>query len=326
MLKATDVGYSHSKGLDTKGNRVIIQSVWGEIQETVYHSGLSQNGLTAQIKTDDGQWLIGKDAIEQSIYQTRRQDRYWIETPEYRALHLFLLSEMTTATNAHVDLITGLPVAYFPDRKSLESKLLGSHNISRPGRPAQRINIDTVEFIPQGLAAVFCEALDENGRVLDNEISAGYVGLLDIGGHTVNVSTFNELRSIAKQTTSINAGMWTVVSEVAKRINAAYPGQELHGHETIKVMQHGTIRQRGRNVDVNSIIYDVVDPFVQRILGEASQVWGEAARLDAILIAGGGADVVGSAIVNQHSQARIVPNPQWANAEGYLRFGKRLGL
>jgi plasmid segregation protein ParM len=149
------------------------------------------------------------------------------------------------------------------------------------------------------------------------------VGLLDIGGHTVNVATFTELREIARQTASIDAGTWGPLAEIGKRINAAYPGQELRGHAVVEAVKRGTIRHYGEERDISGIARDVLRPFARRILAEASQVWGSAAQLDALLIAGGGAEVVGPTLATEYPHARVVANPQWANVEGYLKFGRR---
>lgn len=325
MLKVTDVGYSHSKGIDSAGKRAIIESVWGEVQRVDFNrDDLSTNGHVTQIGTEKGEWFLGQSALEQSRFVTRRQDPDWIFTPEYLALHLYLLSEMTQATQATIDLVTGLPVGDFGNQGKLKAILQGTHKITRPGRKAQQITVNKVICLPQGLAAVFSEALDDSGKIKPGPMANGMIGLIDIGGRTINVSTFKELRAIPTQTLSIDAGMWSVLSEVEKRVNSAYPGQNLHGHETIEVLQQGFFKRRGIPQDVNGIIYDVVSSFASKILGEASQVWGGAMRLDSLLVCGGGAAAVGPVIMEQHPQAKVIKNPQWANAMGYLKFGKRV--
>lgn len=321
MLVAIDIGYSHAKALSVDGRRVMFPSVVGEVQQM--EMNLSGKDGYIQLNTNEGEWFIGDAALDQSVYQTRRQDREWTYAPEYRALFMAVVSELTTASNATIDVITGLPVAYFADHQKLIESLKGLHTIKRGGRRNQKIQINEMICLPQGLASVLSEALDDKGNVKPGPVSQGTVGLLDIGGHTVNVATFSEMRAISKQTISINAGMWGALSEIEKRINAAYPGQDLHGHEVIKVMKSGKIKHFGNERDVTGIVSDVLQPFTRRILAEASQVWGSAAKLDALLVSGGGAEAIGPAIAEQYPHARIVEAPQWANALGYLKFGRR---
>jgi len=324
MLTAVDEGYSHVKGA-TDGRRTIFPSVLGEVQQAHLDLDLARRNGYIQIETDAGAWLVGQGAIEQSGLVTRRQDRGWIETPEYLALLLAAITELSTATGITVELVTGLPVGYFADRGKLAERLKGVHNVKRAGRPrGQRIEISEVVILPQGLAAVLSEALDARGKVRPGPVSEGMVGLLDIGGHTVNVATFKELKEIARQTASVDAGMWGPLTEIGKRINAAYPGLELRGHDVVEAVKSGAVRYYGQTVDVSEIAQEVLTPFARQILGEASAVWGSAARLDAILIAGGGAEVIGPALVAEYPHARIVDNPQWANVEGYLKFGRRV--
>jgi plasmid segregation protein ParM len=323
MLTAVDVGYSHTKGA-TDGRRVFFPSVVGEVQQTHLDLDLAVRNGYIQIETDAGTWFVGDAALEQSGLKTRRQDRGWIETPEYLALLLAAISELTTATGITIELVTGLPVSYFADRAALSERLKAVHNVKRAGRRrGQRTEITEVVILPQGLAAVLSEALDERGKIRPGPVAEGTVGLIDIGGHTVNVATFTELREIARQTASIDAGMWGPLTEIGKRINAAYPGQELRGHEIVEAVKTGTIRHYGQERDVSGIAQDVLKPFARQILAEASQVWGSAARLDVLLVAGGGAEVVGPALAAEYPHAQVVHNPQWANVEGYLRFGRR---
>lgn len=323
MITAVDVGYSHTKAA-TDGHRAIFESVLGEVQQAHLDLDLAERNGYIEIETDAGRWFVGEAAIEQSGLKTRRQDRRWIETPEYMALMLAAITELTPATGVTVELVTGLPVAYFADRGALRARLLDVHQVKRAGRRrGQRVEIRDVVILPQGLAAVLSEALNENGKVKPGPVSEGTVGLVDVGGHTVNIATFAELREIARQTASIDAGTWGPLTEISKRVNAAFPGQELRGHEIAEAVKRGTIRHYGEDRDISGIAADVLRPFARQILAEASQVWGNAARLDVLLVAGGGAEIVGPALIAEYPHARVVQNPQWANVEGYLRFARR---
>lgn len=322
MIIAVDVGYSHTKGA-TDGRRTIFPSVWGEVQQAHFDMDLATRNEYMQIETDEGTWFIGDAAIEQSLFQSRRQDRGWIETPEYRALMLAAITELTGASGVTINMITGLPVGYFADRAKVVTRMKGTHQVKLAGRHRQRVEVADVMILPQGLAAVLAEALDDRGKIRPGPVAEGVVGLLDIGGHTVNVATFNELKEIATKTTSIDAGMWGPLTEIGKRINAAFPGQELRGHAIVEAVKAGKIRHYGEERDVSGIARDVLRTFMRRITDEASQVWGSTAQLDVLLVAGGGAEVVGPTLMAEYPHARVVADPQWANVQGYLKFGRR---
>lgn len=324
MIISVDVGYSHTKAA-TDGRRAIFPSVWGEVQQShMTGYGLENGAGYIQVETEDGAWFIGDAALEQSSMQSRRQDRGWIKTPEYRALILAAMSELTTGSGIAVRMVTGLPVSYMSDRDEVKTQFKGTHSIRCEGRRAQRFDITDIEVLPQGLAAILSEALDDNGNIPPGPLSEGLVGLLDIGGHTINVATFKELREIVPKTTSIDGGLWTPMAEIGKQINAAFPGQELRGHDVVSAVVSGTIRHYGEERDVSGIAQDILGPFARRIVDDASQVWGSAAQLDVLLISGGGAEVVGPALQAEYPHARVVSDPQWANTVGYLKFGHRL--
>jgi hypothetical protein len=61
-----------------------------------------------------------------------------------------------------------------------------------------------------------------------------------------------------------------------------------------------------------------------QIIAQASQLWNGAAILDAILVTGGGALLLGDAIKAHWKHARIVSDPVFANATGYYRLARRI--
>ncbi len=96
MIFAIDIGYSHTKGA-SDGRRTLFPSVWGEVQQSHLDLDLATRNGYMQVETGDGTWFVGDAAIEQSGLQSRRQDRNWIATPEYRALVLAAITELTNA-------------------------------------------------------------------------------------------------------------------------------------------------------------------------------------------------------------------------------------
>jgi hypothetical protein len=109
------------------------------------------------------------------------------KTPEYLACFNAALSELTEATQAAINLVTGLPVADFQrDRGRLRDLLLGTHQFVREGRRGQSLTVESVRVIPQAWGAVLALLLDDKGRIVRSELTQQKVGVLDIGGHTVN--------------------------------------------------------------------------------------------------------------------------------------------
>ena len=61
------------------------------------------------------------------------------------------------------------------------------------------------------------------------------------------------------------------------------------------------------------------------VIAQATQLWNGTAGLDAILVAGGGALLLGPYLHRAFPHMRVVDNPVFANALGYWRFAQRLG-
>ncbi len=61
------------------------------------------------------------------------------------------------------------------------------------------------------------------------------------------------------------------------------------------------------------------------VIAEATQLWNGGAGLDAILVTGGGAHLLGSRITAHFRHAQVVEEPVFANALGYWRFAQYLG-
>ena len=61
----------------------------------------------------------------------------------------------------------------------------------------------------------------------------------------------------------------------------------------------------------------------QEILGEAVTLWGDGRDLLAVLVTGGGGPALLERIRTVYPHARLAPNPQTANAEGFYRYALR---
>ncbi|PID87032.1 MAG: hypothetical protein CSB13_01350 [Chloroflexi bacterium] len=80
----------------------------------------------------------------------------------------------------------------------------------------------------------------------------------------------------------------------------------------------------GEPVDLTDIVETAVYPMAEQVIAQATQLWNSGARLDAVLVAGGGAHLLGQYIEQYFRHARVVDNPVFANVTGYYRFAQRL--
>jgi hypothetical protein len=60
-----------------------------------------------------------------------------------------------------------------------------------------------------------------------------------------------------------------------------------------------------------------------QVVAQASQLWGSAARLDEILLTGGGSHMLANYIGRHFSHVSVLDEPVYGNVEGYYRFSQR---
>jgi hypothetical protein len=321
MNVGLDLGYSAVK-LVADGRRKTFASVVGTPE-------LGRFSLDGQDKpivlAGPERVLVGEGAMAQSRFVHRREDRAWIESAEYYHLFLAALTELTTATAVDLRLVTGLPVAFYGDKAPLRERLLGIHRVTREGCHAQTFKVIDCRVIPQPFGALLSAALDDRGRIADQGLATGSVGVIDVGGKTTNLLSVRRLAEIGRETESVSVGAWDVVRAVRSFLADRCPNLELRDHQVVESMVARQVRYYGELVDLGSVVDAALEPMASQVIAQATQLWNGGAGLDAILVAGGGALLLGPFLRAHFRHARVVADPVFANAEGYWKLAQRLG-
>jgi plasmid segregation protein ParM len=320
MNTGLDIGYSAVKAVSGE-RRITFPSAVG----TPDKARFSLDATASIIMVEPDHVQIGDGAISQSRFLQRREDRHWVASAEWYSLALAALTELTPATRVDLRIVTGLPVAFYDDRAVVRDRLLGSHKAQREDRPAQSFNVVDCRVIPQPFGALLAAALDDRGRIVDRDLATGAVGVIDVGGKTTNLLSVNRLSEISRETASVNVGAWDVVRAVRDWLASHYPGlEELRPHQIVGAVIARQARYYGEAVDLSAIVDDTLTPLADQVIAEASQLWNGGATLDAILVSGGGALLLGPYINTSFRHARVVGDPVFANALGFWRFSERL--
>jgi plasmid segregation protein ParM len=103
------------------------------------------------------------------------------------------------------------------------------------------------------------------------------------------------------------------------------PSLELRDHQVVDAIVKRHISYYGAPVNLGNVIDATLEPMADQVIAQATQLWNSAAGLDAILVAGGGALLLGPYLLRTFPHVRVVNNPVFANALGYWRFAQRLG-
>jgi len=325
MNVGIDIGYSSVKTVAGPDRLVTFPSVVG----TPDRARFAVNSTDGQVIIDlpgEGSWLVGEGAITQSRFVDRREDRGWIASGAYRRLMLAAFTDATAATWCELVVVTGLPVAFYSaDKDALRDRFLGHHRVAREGRRAQTFQVTECRVIPQPFGALLAEALNDQGRIVSQDLATGAVGVIDIGGKTTNLLSVNRLAEIGRETASIDLGAWDVARAVREYLADHCPNLELRDHQVIDAIIKRHVKYFGTAVNLGDVIDATLEPMADQVIAQATQLWNGAAGLEAILVAGGGALLLGPYLARSFPHVRVVNNPVFANALGYWRFAVRLG-
>jgi PRTRC genetic system protein D len=320
MNVGLDLGYSAVK-LVADARRKTFPSVVGTPEVGRFSLGGQDQHI---LLTTPEHVLVGEGATTQSRFVNRREDRGWIESTEYYHLFLAALTELTTATVVDLMLVTGLPVAFYGDKANLRDRLMGTHKVTREGRHAQTFKVGDCRVIPQPFGALLAVALDDRGRIADHRLATGAVGVIDIGGKTTNILSVKRLAEIGRETESVSVGAWDVVRAVRAFLADRCPNLELRDHQIVDAIVARQVHYYGQPVDLQPVVDAALQPMAQQIIAQATQLWNGGATLDAVLVAGGGALLLGPFLKAHFRHARIVAEPVFANAQGYWKLAQRL--
>lgn len=322
MRIGVDVGYSETKAV--YGEKMIIfPSIVGSPDESRF--SLNGTGKDNSVIEVDGQsYLVGTEALAQSRFAPRKQDRDWINSQEYKILFLAAMAQITKSSRVDMDIVTGLPVNFYDDKEILQSNLLGEHKIKYGDCPSQIFTIRNLRVIPQPFGTAFSVALNDKGKALEsNPYASGNIGIIDVGGLTANVLTIKRLHEIGTKTESVNSGAWKAILAIKKTLMSQYPDLgDMHDHEVAEMVQLGAFDYYNETIDISNIAKVELSKLSNEIKTVSANLWGKAPRLK-ILITGGGALLMGDSIKAEFPHAEIVKNPVFANAIGYWKFAQR---
>lgn len=322
MLVGLDAGYSHTKAI-CGNRRVIFPSVCGNVEEGRFSLNDRE---AAPIILDEGytQWVIGDEAVKQSRLVSRREDRDWIVSTEYARLWWAAFSEITAANKVNLKVVTGLPVTYFLDRDALRKRFLGGHRIKRDGRGSQLFVVVDLVVMPQPFGSLLAACLDDRGQIANAELAESRVGIIDVGGKTTGFLSVEALAEIRRETHSIDVGCWEPLRLIGEAIDRGWPGLALRDHEVVQAVQAGRVRHYGQDHDITAVISEAIEPLAAEVVATATQRWNGGARLDRILVTGGGAHLVGEQIRAAFRHAQVIEgDPVFANALGFWRYAQR---
>ncbi len=329
MIVGVDIGYGYTKA--TSGtSEVVFPSVVGKAERIRYESDFDRSaaGQSRQIAviTAEGDRFVGELALLQSRVRWTLLDRSRVQDPSARLLFLSALSELVglTSEKNNFRIVTGLPTQWYADREKVIEQLSGKHVLRRVnGRQVvQRFSVDDVLVVPQPFGSLFSTILDPNGKLVNQDLARGRLGIIDIGTFTTDYVLVDTLRYIEKGSGSISTAMSRAYQLIGRSILDMF-ALDLRLHEVDRAVRRGYVTIFGEQREIVWLVEPVLDAIAEEVLAQAGTLWGDGRDLKAVLVTGGGAVVLGERIRRRYPHARVLEDAPMANVRGFERYGHR---
>lgn len=171
--------------------------------------------------------------------------------------------------------------------------------------------------LPEAVASWFDYAFDNDGREIEMD---GPCGVIDIGGKTTDCVTILPGHQIDHQRSGTgNVGVLDIYEAIGAHLRGQFGEGVISRRVFDRAVRTGTVKRFGREVSVQGPVSNAIDDVSERVLREAKRHFGSAVDLDVILFVGGGAALM-TKLSSYFPNARVQPEPEFANARGMYKY------
>lgn len=324
MRVGLDLGFGRVKGVTDRGRRIEFPSALAWLPSPGLQapelSGL-EHMVTLAVGNEAARvCLVGDGALRSALGA-----RAWCFDPrqgieELQALLLTSLA-LLGAGGEDVELALGLPLGPASLHCQGLSSLLGGleGQVTIQGQPPCRVRLAAeVLVMPEGLGALLSE-------VRRGGLGGSEVAVVDIGYRTTDFLVAGPgpqgLRHRPDLSGTLDLGYGQVVVQVAAQLAARLGGvrPDILRVEHALAEGGGRLALGGLSLDLAEDAAVAEAHLARRLTYRLRQIWGEHLdRLDAVLVAGGGGQALFTELAPLHPAARLVAEPSFGNALGYL--------
>jgi plasmid segregation protein ParM len=322
-----DIGYGVVKAF-TPTQAIVFPSVCGHARQMKFQAeDIAARYPGDQIKDDEGSWFVGDLALNQLPppellrLRGRTANEAGIGNVFRRRLAKVvigkLLAGITDGRVVHVRIATGLPVAHMTDSPDLKAALLGQHLI-KTDTTHLIANVSEVMVMPQPYGTIYSHLLTPEGDI-NRYHTYTRTGVVDVGTYTVDLALDADGEYIDADSGSVEGGVYVAHERIADLLEQRYR-QKMPYKMVEQVLRTGEFRAHGEPVAMHEEVEEALAPLRSATLNLMNDKWKSGANVDVIYLAGGGAELVQDMVSETYHQAKLVRDPQLANARGYLHY------
>ena len=327
-----DVGFGFTKATD--GNKIVIfKSVLGESSDIQFYSGFGNESFddSLHVTIDDNSYFIGDFAEQQSSVRQFTLDQDTLISDFVKILALTAAGSCYRES-ASVNVVSGLPIGYFRRDYKRFSELLTGHNRitfhSPDGRNLLKtIYVQKVKIVPQPIGSIFNILMNDNGRIVNEEVSKQKVGVVDVGFRTTDFTIFDHLRYIERGSSTLDTGISKCFSVISSKLREE-SGVSIELYRLYKAVEAGSIKIKGKEYTIANFRDKVYAHLAGMIANEINRLWAEDWDIDTIVLTGGGCMELANHL-KRLIDGNVIPienniDARLNNVQGYVKFGKYL--
>lgn len=317
---AVDIGNSHTKIQGPGGRIVSFPSVIAEATSILDFDVLNKRDDLV-ITFEGRDYAVGRTAWTAGLHRSYLADRSRLHDPIYRTLFAAALSRVVD-DSAVVRVIFSMPVSWYFDREEAKEVLSGKY-VVKTGKAKRTYTVprDEIMVVPEGLGSVIARIYNEQGRVADPTLTQRAVGVVDIGGLTVDYigmeAGLQIQQALSRSTTPALLGVW---QSLGRRISKEYK-LDFEPHKLDEIMKERWFYFYDQRVQVDQWVEEALRFLADRINREIATLWSGGAAVQTIVVTGGGATHLYPFIHRQYKTAITESDqPYLANVQGAYRF------
>ncbi|MFD2254024.1 hypothetical protein ACFSJM_06665 [Lactococcus formosensis subsp. bovis] len=268
--------------------------------------------------------------------------RYNNET--FKAMLTYALGVAVASNSAGmhtVDVVIGLPTSDVGDprllddteaKKCISDYLLGAQALTISGEKYS-INVEAIKIVPQYFGTLVNLAYDGALEIKDERIISSENCIIDLGGGTVLGDIVNGL-TLGGKKFGDDWGVADIIDELRTKVNNNYQ-KTIDANVLMSILKEGSDElgyhyvpgNSNYRLDLTTEVVEIRNQYTSRILAKMRTEIRHPEKLSAILITGGGANIIyGDKLKKEFPEVEIVKESELANVRGFYTFGKIFGL
>ncbi len=328
-----DIGFGFTKTTNGK-DLLAFKSIFGDAAEIQYREQLLGDPRQEEhlhLEIAGKPIFVGELAERHSNVRSFTLDQDQFINGFAKTMALAALSQFAER-HIPVNVVTGLPIAYYSRHKNELIKILkGNHELTMVDASNQRretvLSINQVRVVPQPFGSLFEFMFNDSAEISVWRFAREKVGIIDIGFRTADYSIADKTRYSARGSGTTESGISSAFSIIAAKVKEN-TGVDVELYRLYDAVERGSIKVRGKVIDLKEITKQVFSQLASTITSEAERLWHHDWDIDIIIVTGGGGGILAPYLKPLLAGEILLPeasrDPRQFNVHGYWKYGKHL--